>query len=211
VVLPADAPLKPSDCSWPAATPLAFAGWATVADLQAEQIIQGNPLAHVYALVSRDPVELVPMIGSPMLARGFCALRQDGAQVESGVPDAWAFHGAATSPQVACGGDVVGCARGTLAVLDAVASVGHPAIRIAFRDDVMCIWYPFLGGVHSCPAINVPDGTQRMTSAVVTLAGTDQQAFLNLAWLADGSISSEMALVTPPPGATPFQVGGVAR
>ena len=205
MILRADAPLKPSDCSWPAGTPLAFAGWATVADLGADQIVQGNPLAHVYALVSRDPVEVVPMIGPAMLERGFCALRQDGTQVESGVPDDWALHGALLSPQVACDGDAVACARETLAALDAVASVGQPAVRIAFRADAMCIWYPFLGGVHSCPAIIVPDGAQRMTSAVVTFAGTEQQAFLNLAWLADGSISSTMALVAPPPGATPFQ------
>ena len=49
-----------------------------------------------------------------------------------------------------------------------------------------------------------PDGTQHVTSAVVTFAGTDQQAFLNLFWLADGSISPSMALATPPPGATPL-------
>jgi hypothetical protein len=83
VVLPLNAPLEPADCGWPASTPLAFAGYATVADLDAGQIIQDRPNEHVYALVSRDPVELVPMIGSPMLARGFCALRQDGSQTES--------------------------------------------------------------------------------------------------------------------------------
>jgi hypothetical protein len=44
-----------------------------------------------------------------------------------------------------------------------------------------------------------------MSNAVVTFDGTDQQAFLNLFSLSDGSISSDLALVTPPPGATPVE------
>ncbi len=203
VILPADAPLKPIECGWPASTPLAFAGWATVTDLSAQKIVQGNPLAHVYALVTRDRVERHPMIGSPMLERGFCALQQDGAQVESGVPYDWASHGATPSPLVTCEGGIVDCARETLVVLDAVSDFGHPAVRITFRADATCIWFPF-GGAHPCPAIAVPDSAQRVTNAVVSFAGIAQQAFLNLFWLADGSISPDMAHVAPPPGATPF-------
>jgi hypothetical protein len=204
VSLPADAPLTLSDCGWPSETPIAFAGFATVADLQASQIIQGSPLAHVYALVSRDPVELHPMIGSPMLERGFCALRQDGAQVESGVPSDWAFHGTLLSLQRTCEAGATDCARETMAVLDTVADVGHPAARITFRPDAACIWLPFMSGPHSCFAIIQPEGTERVTNAVVSFAGTDQQDFLNLFWLADGSISTTSNLATPPPGATPI-------
>jgi hypothetical protein len=76
--LSADAPLRPTDCGWPDTAVLAFAGFATVADLDAQQIIiPGDSSQHLFALVTRDRVELHPMIGSPMLERGFCALRQD--------------------------------------------------------------------------------------------------------------------------------------
>jgi hypothetical protein len=204
VILPGNAPLEPTDCGWPATTPLAFAGYATVADLDAGQISQGSPNEHVYALVTRDPVEVVPMIGSPMLERGLCALRQDGSQTESAVGADWTFNGTQQSPVVTCEGRATSCVRETLVVLDAVASVGHPATRITFRLDEMCIGAPF--GGRPCAAPAWPDGTQRMTSAVATFSGTEQQAFLNLFWLADGSISADMmALEAPPPGATPFQ------
>jgi hypothetical protein len=203
VVLPVNAPLEPTDCGWSATTPLAFAGYATVADLDAGQIVQGNPYEHVYALVTRNPVELVPMIGSPMLESGFCALRQDGSQTESAVGADWTFNGTQQNPVVTCEGTATSCVRETLVVLDAVASVGHPATRITFRSDEMCIGAPF--GGRPCAAPAWPDGTQRMTSAVATFSGTEQQAFLNLFWLADGSVSAEMmALEAPPPGATPF-------
>ena len=203
VSLPAGAPLKPTDCGWPSETPLAFAGWATIADLGAEQMIQGDPRAHVFALVTRDPVELQPMIGSPMLGRGFCALRQDGSQVESGVPDEWAFRGTQQGPAVTCAKAITNCASATAAVLDAVADIGHPAARITLRSDQLWIGAPF--GGRPCGAPVWPAGAQRMTSAVVTFSGTNQQAFLNVFWLAGGSVSAEvMALEGPPNGATPF-------
>ena len=203
VILPANAPLTPSDCGWPASTPLAFAGWATVADLGAEQVIQGNPGEHVYALVTRDPLELYPMIGSPMLERGFCALRQDESQTESAVVTDWAFHGTQQSPVVTCERAATSCVRETLAVLDALASVTDPATRITFRVDAMCILAPF--HTMPCESIAVPDGTQKITSAIVSFSGTERQAFLNLFQLADGLIRPDMALDTPPPDATPFQ------
>ena len=44
-----------------------------------------------------------------------------------------------------------------------------------------------------------------MTSAVETFSGTDQQVFLNVFWLADGSIGAEMMVLEAPPlGATPL-------
>ena len=204
VVLPVNAPLEPTDCGWPATTPLAFAAYATVGDLDAGQIIQGSPNEHVYALVTRDPVELHPMIGSPVLGRGFCALRRDGSQTESAVGADWTFNGTQQNPVVTCEGTATTCVRETLVVLDAVASVGHPATRITFRADQMCIGAPF--GGRPCAAPAWPDGTQRMTSAVVTFSGTEQQAFLNVFWRADGSMigADMMALEAPPPGATPF-------
>ena len=203
VVLPVNAPLEPTDCGWSATTPLAFAGYATVADLDAAQIIHASPNEHVYALVTRNPVELVPMIGSPMLERGFCALRQDGSQTESAVGADWTFSGIQQNPVVTCEGTGTSCVRETLVVLDAVASVGHPATRITFRSDEMCIGAPF--GGRPCAAPAWPDGTQRMTSAVATFSGTEQQAFFSLFWLADGSVSADMTAVeAPPPGATPF-------
>ena len=204
VVLPVNAPLAPTDCGWSATTPLAFAAYATVGDLDAGQIIQGSPNEHVYALVTRDPVELHPMIGSPMLERGLCALRQDGSQTESAVGADWNFNGMQQNPMVTCEGTVTSCVPATLVILDAVASVGHPATRITFRSDEMCIGAPF--GGRPCAADAWPLGTQRMTSAVVTFSETQQQAFLNLFWRADGSMISAdmMALEAPPPGATPF-------
>ena len=202
VVLPVDAPLGPADCGWPATTPLAFAAYATVGDLDAGRIIQGSPNEHVYALVTRDPVELHPMIGSSMLERGFCALRQDGSQTESAVGADWTFNGTQQNPVVTCEVGTT-CVRETLVVLDAVASVGQAATRMTFRPDQMCIGAPF--GGRPCAAPAWPDGTQRMTSVVVTFSGIDEQAFLDLFWLADGSFSANyMVLEAPPPGATAF-------
>ena len=202
VVLPANAPLEPADCGWPPTTPLAMAAYATVGDLDAGQIIQGSPNEHVYALVTRDPVELHTMIGSPMLERGFCALRQDGSQTESAVGADWTFKGIRQNPAVTCEVGTT-CVRETLVVLDAVASVGRPATRITFRADQMCIGAPFGGRPCAVPAW--PDGAKRMTSVVVTFSGIDQQAFLDLFWLADGSFSANyMVLEAPPPGATAF-------
>jgi hypothetical protein len=108
------------------------------------------------------------------------------------------------NPVVTCEGPATACARATRIVLDALGSVGHPATRITFRSDQLCIGAPY--GGRPCGAPAWPVGTQRMTSAVVTFSGTDQQAFLNVFWLADGSIISAevMALEAPPPGATPF-------
>ena len=105
--------------------------------------------------------------------------------------------------QVTCEDDVEDCGRETLAVLEAVSEVQRPAIRIVFRANATCIWFPF--GGNPCPSIAVPKGTRQMSNAVVSFEGTDQQAFLNLFWLTDGSISSDLALVTPPPGATPCE------
>jgi hypothetical protein len=206
VSLPGDVPLEPADCGWPATTPLAFAGYATVGDLGAAGIILGSPNEHVYALVTRDPVELRPRTGSPMLARGSCVFRQDGLQTESAVGAIgadWTFNGMQQNPVVTCEGTTTSCVRETLAVLDAVASVGRPARRITFRADEMCVGAPF--GGRPCTAPAWPHGTQRMTSAVVTFSGTEQQAFLSLLWFAGGSMSAGMvALEAPPPGATPF-------
>jgi hypothetical protein len=107
-------------------------------------------------------------------------------------------------PEVTCEGDLQDCTRETQAVLDAVSEVSRPAIRIVFRANATCIWFPF-GGDNPCPSIAFPKGTLRTSNAVVTFEGTDQQAFLNLFWLSDGSISSDLALATPPPGATPVE------
>lgn len=202
VILPTDAPLKPVDCGWSASTPLAFAGWATVTDFEASGFIGGSPLAHVYALVARDPVgEPIPPGGSPISERGFCAIRQDGGQIDSWVPSNWTFHGIRQRPLVTCKAVLaISCVRATLAVLDAVAAVGHAATRINFHGGPVCI-----PPGEYCSIVIGPAGTQNITTAVASFAGTDQQAFLHLFWLADGSItSSRLVLVTPLPGASPF-------
>jgi hypothetical protein len=205
VILPVNATLEPTDCGWPATTALAFAGYATIGDLGAAAIIQGSPNEHVYALVTLDPVELGP-IDAPMLERGSCVFRQDGLQTETAIGAVgwdWTFNGVQQNPVVTCEGTATSCVRETLAVLDAVASVGRPATRITFRADEMCIGAPF--GGRPCAAPAWPRGTLRMTSAVVTFSGTEQQAFLSVLWFAGGSISAGMvALEAPPPGSTPY-------
>ena len=202
VILPADAPLKPADCGWSTTTPLAFAGWATVTDLAASGFIGGNPLAHVYALVARDPIVVVRPNGSLLMGeRGVCVILQDSSQTTSQVPTAWTFHGVQQQPLVTCPAALaISCVRATLAVLDAVAKVGHPATRIAFHAGQTCMppW-------RYCSIIIGPDGTQNITATIVSFVGTDQLAYLYLFWLADGSIRSRIQVIaTPPPGASPF-------
>jgi len=91
VVLPADAPLQRSDCGWADLTALAFAGWATLAEL-------GLPDRHgvfgsqerVFAIVTRDRIEQ-PLLGAPGVVdgRGICARQADGSIAQSSVADDW--------------------------------------------------------------------------------------------------------------------------
>lgn len=112
-----------------------------------------------------------------------------------------AIEPSSAKPEVTCEGDVGDCERETLAVLDAVSRVNRRVIRIVFRANATCIWFPFGGG--PCGSVAVPTQTRHVSNAVVTFEGTDQQAFLNVFSLTNGSTSTDLALVTPPPGATP--------
>lgn len=87
-VLPPNAPLSLAECGWSAGTPLAFAGWATLAELGRSAGLHGGD-ERVFAIVSRDRIELHPMIGPSRMARGYCARGLDGQLEQSGVPDDW--------------------------------------------------------------------------------------------------------------------------
>ncbi|HEX7949750.1 MAG TPA: hypothetical protein VF494_05330 [Candidatus Limnocylindrales bacterium] len=167
----------------------------------------GDPLGHVIVTFRTAPSVVVSVKVDPSGAVVVTGIELKEA-LDHGGPTSSPIstEGVSPSPEITCEPDAIDCTAETQAVLAAVAGVAHPVTQIAFRADAMCIWEPFLSGTHSCQAIIEPDGTQHVTSAVVTFSGTDQQAFLNLFWLADGSISPSMALVTRPPGATPFQV-----
>ena len=77
-------------CTWLPGTPLAFAGWATWAELgMADPSGVTGPDTLVYVAVSRIRVRLDKNIGPPAFARGFCWT--DGKTVGiTGVADDWA-------------------------------------------------------------------------------------------------------------------------
>lgn len=91
VELPADAPLHPADCGWAGSTPLAFAEWATLAELglpARNGTLRSQEL--VFAVVTRDSIEQ-PMLGAPgvVKGRGICARHPDGSILQSAVADDW--------------------------------------------------------------------------------------------------------------------------
>jgi hypothetical protein len=90
VALPSGAPLSLAECSWPAGTPLAFAGTIELRQVGLPDAF-GNPHStkRVFAIVSSDPIAQHPMIGPPTQARGVCARGADGSLSVSTVPDNW--------------------------------------------------------------------------------------------------------------------------
>jgi len=95
VTLPPDTPLSLSSfCAWAAHTPLAFAGWATLAQLgQADASGQVGSSQLVFAVVSRDRISRVGFGGGgPQVARGMCFV-EDDQWSETGVADDWQLGG----------------------------------------------------------------------------------------------------------------------
>lgn len=89
VPLPSNAPDLAS-CSWfRADTPLAFADWIELGRLGMPDSRGVHASERVFAIVSKDRVELRPMIGPPISVRGICFSRTDGSLGETGVPDNW--------------------------------------------------------------------------------------------------------------------------
>jgi hypothetical protein len=79
-------------CNWPAGTVMAFAGWATMAELGlTDGTGHPGPDDLVYAVVSRDRISQYKNLGPPVVARGICWT--DGNVVGmSGVPDDWVLN-----------------------------------------------------------------------------------------------------------------------
>ena len=88
--LPLGAPFSLIECGWPEGTSLAFAGWLTNAQLGSVDVtgLQDGS-ERVFAIVSRDRIELRPMVGPSIWARGYCALSTDGHLTETSVDDDW--------------------------------------------------------------------------------------------------------------------------
>ena len=95
VSLPAGAPLTPAGCGWDPATELAFAGWASLAEVGLEGRFQFADDAHhrdVFAIVSRDAIDQHRLgRGGTEHARGICLLSDDGTRSLSVVADDWTF------------------------------------------------------------------------------------------------------------------------
>jgi len=87
VPLPAGAPLTPAACGWDPATELAFAGWASLAELQF-----ADDADRVFAIVSRDAIDQLGFgRAGQMHGRGICFLSEDGSLSMSTVADDWTF------------------------------------------------------------------------------------------------------------------------
>jgi hypothetical protein len=93
VVLPSNAPLTPADCDWPDSSALAFAGWATLAQLNASQL--GDPSDRVFAIVTRDPVDTNQHDGFVAHSRALCARLRDGSIGQIIIADDWTLRGQA--------------------------------------------------------------------------------------------------------------------
>ena len=88
--MPADAPIRPADCGWPAGTELAFAHWVDdpgQLGLPATcNLVSGE---RVIVLVSLRKISLQPMVGPAVQARGGCVRFPDGRLGVGAVPDDW--------------------------------------------------------------------------------------------------------------------------
>jgi len=75
---------------WPASPPLAFAGWATFAEIGRPELAPPDGLERVFALVTRDAIDQ-PLLGGPGVVhgRGLCVLQADGSIGVSSVSDDW--------------------------------------------------------------------------------------------------------------------------
>lgn len=91
VLLPSDAPLTAAMCGgWPADPPLAFAGWATSAQLDTVLPLKSD---RVFALVTRDAIDQPRLGGSGVVhARGLCLELPNGDIAVGTVPDDWTLE-----------------------------------------------------------------------------------------------------------------------
>ena len=115
--------------------------------------------------------------------------------MRGGVADDWRFSGIVLSPVIVCGLGA-GCVQETLAVLDAVADVGHAPVRIEFDPSAICLGDPF----HPipCPLGLPPAAKGFVGSAVVEFLGTSKRAYLDLFHSEGGSILYQMNVLAPP-------------
>lgn len=90
VPLPSGAPLRLTECGWPADTLLAFAGWAELHQLGlADSSGHMNSTEGVFAIVSSERTEQHTMQGDPVIGRGICARHANGDLEMGTVPDDW--------------------------------------------------------------------------------------------------------------------------
>jgi hypothetical protein len=78
-----------NQCGWPTGTALAFSGWASLADLGiADQFGTTNSTQLVHAIVTRDRITMMAMVGAATMTRGICWTDGEFVGV-TGVADDW--------------------------------------------------------------------------------------------------------------------------
>jgi len=88
--VPADAPIRPADCGWPAGTELAYAAY--VDEPGQAGLPDGYGLVtgqRVFVLVTLHKVSQQPTAGQAIDARGGCVRFPNGRTVVSTVPEDW--------------------------------------------------------------------------------------------------------------------------
>lgn len=93
VRIPVDAPIDRADCGWPAATVLAFAGWARIDRLHVPGDFGQAASDTVFALVSAQAVEMAAPAGPATMSRAACILGVDRNVRVSPIPDGWTSPG----------------------------------------------------------------------------------------------------------------------
>lgn len=110
------------------------------------------------------------------------------------------------TPTVACGGlRAADCQVGVQAALAAVAGQATPAIHVELYTGVFCPTPGLLFADTTCPAGGLPpsDEGQWVGSALVSFAGSPQQAYINLEKDTNTVRALLIAIATAPPSTPP--------
>ena len=117
-------------------------------------------------------------------------------------------------PAVACGDLAAAtCLASVSAALTVVANADHPVSRVELGRGAWCPTPGLLFIITSCPPLGMPppEGGQWIGHALITFAGSAQQAYINLTQQGQTLRGDLIALATPPPATPSPPVPGGTR
>ena len=87
------------------------------------------------------------------------------------------------------------------AVVEAVAYVQFPIVRITFQRGSFCLAGP--SSQIMCPGSGLPPGTQDLGSALVQFSGTTSEGFVNIGVDPHGQVVTKARVLSPQASPTP--------